>query len=138
MPEIACQIEVMVPFYDIDTMRIVWHGNYVKYMEQARCALLDQIEYNYEQMEASGYTWPVVDMRIKYVKPLVFKQQVIIHAEIAEKEYGLKIVFTFFDKNTGKKLTTAYTKQVAVDIKTGEMCLVSPQILHEKIDAYLA
>ena len=32
--------EIEVPFYDIDPMDIVWHGNYIKYFEVARCALL--------------------------------------------------------------------------------------------------
>ena len=138
MSKISCQIEQVIPFFDIDSMRIVWHGHYVKYMEKARCALLDQIDYNYQQMEDSGYIWPVVDMRIKYVKPLTFKQVVMIEAKIVEQEYGLKISFKFTDKKTGRKLTTAYTKQVAVDKQTGEMCLLSPPILHEKINAYLA
>ncbi len=136
MAEISCRIEQVIPFFDIDSMRIVWHGHYVKYMEKARCALLDKIDYNYQQMEASGYIWPVVDMRIKYVKPLIFKQVIVIEAKIVEQEYGLKIDFKFVDKLTGQKLTTAYTKQVAVDMESGEMCLLSPEILHEKIDAF--
>lgn len=138
MAEISCQIEQVIPFFDIDSMRIVWHGHYVKYMEKARCALLDKIDYNYQQMEASGYIWPVVDMRIKYVKSLTFKQVIVIEAKIVEQEYGLKIDFKFIDKQTGQKLTTAYTKQVAVDVASGEMCLLSPKILHEKINAYSA
>jgi acyl-CoA thioester hydrolase len=32
---------ILVPFFDIDTMNVVWHGHYVKYLEVARCALLD-------------------------------------------------------------------------------------------------
>ena len=60
-------IDINVPFYDVDSMRIVWHGHYVKYIEDARCQLLDEIGYNYQDMEDSGYLWPIVDMRLKYV-----------------------------------------------------------------------
>ena len=137
MPEISCQIEQTVPFFDVDSMHIVWHGHYVKYMEKARCALLDLIDYNYYQMEESGYFWPVIDMRIRYVKPLKFKQMVVIDAKLVDYEYGLRIDFRFTDQLTGEKLTTAYTKQVAVEKNSGEMSLLSQQILHDKIDEYL-
>jgi len=46
---------------------VTWHGNYFRYLETARSALLDNIGYNYRQMVDSGYLWPVVDARIKYV-----------------------------------------------------------------------
>ena len=57
----CAEVEVLVPFHDIDAMRIVWHGNYFRYFEVARCALLASIDYDYEQMGASGYV--VADRR---------------------------------------------------------------------------
>ena len=42
--------EFVVPFFDVDSMRIVWHGHYCKYLELARCKLLDKIGYNYKAM----------------------------------------------------------------------------------------
>lgn len=130
---ISTELEITVPFYDVDAMQVAWHGHYVKYMEEARCQLLDLIDYNYYQMQASGYFWPIVDMRIKYIKPLTFKQKIIVKATLADIDYGLKIDFLFTDKNSGKKLTTAYTKQVAVNQETEEMCLLTPDILEQKI-----
>jgi acyl-CoA thioester hydrolase len=41
--EWAGEVELEVPFFDLDPMNIVWHGNYVKYLEVARCALLETI-----------------------------------------------------------------------------------------------
>jgi len=75
-------------------------------------------------------------MRIKYIKPLAFKQKIIIKATVTDIDYGLKIDFIFTDKQTGKKLTTAYTKQVAVNRETEEMCLLTPDILNQKIKDY--
>jgi len=133
---ITTELEITVPFYDVDAMQVAWHGHYVKYMEQARCQLLDLIDYNYYQMQASGYFWPIVDMRIKYIKPLSFKQEIIIKATVVDIDYGLRIDFVFRDKASGKKLTTAYTKQVAVNRETEEMCLLTPDILNQKIMDY--
>lgn len=133
---ITTSLEITVPFYDVDAMQVAWHGHYVKYMEQARCQLLDLIDYNYYQMQASGFFWPIVDMRIKYIKPLTFEQKIMVKATIADIDYGLKIDFVFTDKQSGKKLTTAYTKQVAVNRETEEMCLLTPDILVQKIMDY--
>ncbi|MGZ5781545.1 MAG: acyl-CoA thioesterase, partial [Burkholderiaceae bacterium] len=60
------EVELQVQFFDLDPMEIVWHGNYVKYLEIARCALLDSIDYNYVQMKESGYAWPIIDMHLRY------------------------------------------------------------------------
>ncbi len=136
MNNISAEIEIEVPFYDVDPMEIVWHGNYVKYFERARYHLLDKLDYNYRQMQASGYAWPVVDLRVKYIKSAVFAQKIIVKATLVEKEYGMKINFLVSDKETNIKLATGYSKQVAVDMQLKEMCLVSPPILQEKIDSY--
>ena len=50
-------------------MEVVWHGHYVKYLEIVRGVLLDSIDYNYAQMKASGYLWPVIDLHLRYVAP---------------------------------------------------------------------
>ncbi|MGE8385221.1 MAG: acyl-CoA thioesterase, partial [Pseudomonas putida] len=40
---LQAEVEVLVPFFDVDMMEVVWHGHYVKYLEVARCALLDKL-----------------------------------------------------------------------------------------------
>lgn len=126
-------VNIKVPFHDVDSMSVVWHGNYPKYFAKARCELLDQIGYNYQQMVESGYTWPVIDMRIKYVKPSVFNQEIAVEAKLVEYESRLKINYLISDAQTGTKLTKGWTIQVAVDRETEEMRLYSPQVLLDKL-----
>lgn len=127
------KIIIRVPFYDVDMMRVVWHGNYIKYFEQARCKLLDKIQYNYLEMEASGYMWPIVDCRVKFVKPAVFNADIEVVATIVEYENRLKIEYVIYDVISRQRLTKGYTVQVAVSIDTGEMCYVTPAALQEKL-----
>ena len=63
---IEASTEFKVEFYDVDSMGVVWHGNYVKYMELGRCALLDKIGYGYNEMKESGYAFPVTSIKLKY------------------------------------------------------------------------
>lgn len=127
------EIEVQPPFFDLDPLGVVWHGNYVRYFELARSALLTRLGYDYEQMAASDYAWPIVDLRIKYAKSLTLKQHVRIRAEITEWENRLKIDYVIRDVATGAKLTTGYTIQVAVDMKTGELQFVCPKVLTDAL-----
>jgi len=129
----SAEVEIQVQFFDLDPMQIVWHGNYVKYLEIARCALLDSIDYNYVQMKESGYAWPIIDMHLRYAGPATFGQRIKIKAEIVEWENRLKIDYEVRDAQSGRRLTRASTMQVAVDITTGEMCFVSPRILFDKL-----
>jgi acyl-CoA thioester hydrolase len=129
----SADTEVQVQFFDLDPMQIVWHGNYVKYLELARCALFDRIGYNYEQMRASGYAWPIIDMQLRYAAPAGFGQRLTLRADIVEWENRLRIDYLITDSATGKRLNRASTTQVAVDIRTGEMCFVSPPVLFEKL-----
>lgn len=130
---IEAETKIVVPFHDIDVMRIAWHGHYVKYLEIARCELLDKIEYNFPEMEASGYAWPVIDLHIRYASPLNFGQQVTVKSKIVEWENRLKIAYQIVDKDSGKRLTKATTTQVAVDIQSKEMLFESPKVLFEKL-----
>jgi acyl-CoA thioester hydrolase len=127
------ETEIDVQFFDLDPMNIVWHGNYVKYLEIARCALLDSIGYNYMQMKESGYMWPVIDVNLRYIGSAVFGQRLLVRAELVEWENRLKVDYLISCAATGKRLTRASTTQVAVEIKTGEMCFGSPPVLFEKL-----
>lgn len=135
-PFIEAYIDTEVAFYEVDPMQIMWHGNYINFMERARCALLEKIGYTYVDMEKDGYGWPVVDVHVKYLKPLQFRQKVRVTARITEYEFGLRLTYTFVDIETGKVTTRAETTQMAINIKTRETNIVSPRELVEKIEAY--
>ena len=131
------EISFPVEFYDVDSMLIVWHGNYIKYMEKARCALLDRIGYGYLVMARSGYSFPIVDVRVKYVRSLRFGQRVRAVASLAEYETCIKIKFEFYDAESGELTTKAESTQMAVDLTSGESCLSTPQEFRDRVEALL-
>ena len=129
--------EILVPFFDIDTMNVVWHGHYVKYLEVARCALLDKIGHNYTAMLESGYAWPVIDMQLRYVRGATFGQTLNVRASLVEWENRLKVNYLITDLASGERLTRAMTVQVAVDIASREMQLASPTIFTDAVERAL-
>ncbi len=134
---LSTYIDIKVPFYDVDSMRVVWHGHYIKYIEDARCELLDKLAYNYLAMEDSGYIWPIVDMRLKYVASAKFGNTIRVFAHLVEYESRMKIEYEIYDLASNKILNKAHTVQVAVDIASEEMQFESPSVFTNKVKVLL-
>ncbi|NQZ28149.1 MAG: acyl-CoA thioesterase [Colwellia sp.] len=135
---VTTAVDIEIPFHDCDPMNVVWHGNYPRYFEVARCQLLRLFNYDYLDMQASGYMWPIVDMRLKYVGSAKFTQMITVTATLVEYENRIKINYLITDKNSGAKLTKGYTIQAAVSMDTNELQFESPAILIEKLQPFLA
>ncbi|MCW4455917.1 acyl-CoA thioesterase [Flavobacterium sp. MXW15] len=131
--DLSLAVELSPAFHDCDPMNVVWHGNYFKYLEIARCALLQRYDYDYPQMREHGHLWPVVDARIKYIRPLLYGQSLRVRAQIVEWENRLKIAYEIRDAGSDALLTRAHTIQVAVDAATNEMLYLCPQVLWDKL-----
>jgi acyl-CoA thioester hydrolase len=135
--KISAEIDFTVEFYDVDPMCIVWHGNYIKYFEKARCALLNKIGYNYLHMEESGYQFPVTSISVKYVGPFRFGERVRARAVLEEYENCIKIRYELCDAATGELRTKGNSTQMAINIVTGESCFVCPPIFVGRVEALL-
>lgn len=136
-PLISAQTEIEVPFQDIDPMQVAWHGNYFRYFEAARAALLRSIDFDYPQMEASGYLWPIIEANVRFVQPLLYAQRALVEAGLVEWENRIKITYELRHIDNGKRLTTGYTVQCAINAKTRELQLVSPPALLDRLKPYL-
>lgn len=127
-----------VPFFDVDSYRIVWHGNYPKYFEIARCQLLEEIGYPYQRMEESGYFFPVIDLHVRYVKPVLFKQEIQVCATLKDWENKLVIDYLITDLHTQERLTKGRTQQVAILMPDNITQFQSPPEFVEHIERRLA
>jgi acyl-CoA thioester hydrolase len=133
MPDLSLVLEVRPAFFEVDPMAVVWHGHYVKYFELARSALMARFGYDYQQMRDSGYRWPIVDLRIKFVRPAVLQELLLVRAEITEFESRLRVQYLVTQAATGAQLTKGHTIQVAVEARTGELQYVCPRVLWERL-----
>jgi len=137
MHRLFSEVEIEIPFHDVDVMEVAWHGHYVKYFEIARCALLRRFDYDYPQMRESGYMWPIVDCHIKYIRPARYGQRIAVRAHLMEYENRLKIGYEIRDALSRERLTRGSTVQVAVDGRNGELQFVSPPTLIERVEKVL-
>ena len=128
--------EIKIPFHDLDPGNVVWHGRYFKYFESARTLLFEGIGYSFVEMTESGILWPIVDVNIRYVRPLLLNQEVHVTACLKEWEIRLVVDYEIVD-DQDVTYTRARTVQAPVDAKTHELVFGSPEILVTNVHARL-
>ncbi len=127
---------IKIPFNDLDPMNIVWHGNYVKYLEQARCDLFEMIDYTYMNMYEDGYMYPIAKMDLKFIKPTTFNQKIEVECILEEVEPAIIISYTIKDIKTGEKIFKAKSTQIGILVNSKETVYQAPKKLIDKIKEY--
>ncbi len=106
--------EIEVRYAETDQMGIVYHANYLVWMEVGRTQLITDLGFNYAELEKEGVLSPVLDIQISYKKPLRYGQKAIVKTWIEEyngfrSTYGYEIY-----NDEGELAVTAISKHVCV------------------------
>jgi acyl-CoA thioester hydrolase len=131
---VSTSVTLKVPYYDVDLMQIVWHGNYLKYFEVARQALFKKYGVDMRRYtEDTRYVFPVVRSMIKHIWPLRFDDEFICTAVL--KEARVKIVLDFEIKliSNDKICVKGWTEQVAVLLPEMEMVFQIPEEIQKAL-----
>jgi acyl-CoA thioester hydrolase len=114
-PLASHEIELSVPFHDLDPMQIVWHGNYYKYFDQARFALFERHGVDlYRYFKESGYLFPIVKTTTKHIIPLRYGDLFHCRALVLEARAKIVIDFEIRLSRNGEIVTRGRSEQVAV------------------------
>ena len=135
---ISAQVRCEVAFHDVDLAQVVWHGHYLKYLENARWALMNTIGFGLEKMLDSGYLWPLVDLHVKFVRAARYGDRLLVRASLVEWEQRLAINYLVTDEGDGARVVRAQTVQVAVRPPDNELLFVMPDCLTGRVTHYLA
>ena len=122
------EVKISVPFFDLDPMQIVWHGNYLNYFEDARRALLDHMGVDlYQYYERTGIVFPIIRTATKHIYPLRYGDEFVCKATLVDSRF--KIVVDFEIRLAGDRALCAKgsTEQVAVRVPEMEMAFSIPE-----------
>ncbi|MFR9650624.1 MAG: acyl-CoA thioesterase [Rikenellaceae bacterium] len=120
--------QIRVRFSEVDSMAIVWHGEYVRYFEDGREAFGREFEgLGYMDIYASGYAAPMVEMELKYKYPLRCNDTATVETRYVESE-AAKIIFEYVIRrdSDGVVVATGLSTQVFID-PDGTLQLNSPE-----------
>jgi acyl-CoA thioester hydrolase len=130
---ISAVVDVQVPFHDVDLAGVVWHGHYMKYLENARWAVMDRVGFGLDTMVASGFLWPVIGLTVKYIRAARYGDSLRVQAWLVEWEARLLLNYLILDAKDGSRVGRAQTVQVAVERETGTLQLASPACLTDRV-----
>lgn len=120
-----------VRFSEVDSMNIVWHGNYALYFEEAREAFGKRYGIDYLTIFSKGFYTPLVDFHVEYKHPLIYGDEARIDIIYKDSE-SAKIIFLYeiYNLKTNKLIATGNTTQVFLD-KNYNLVLYAPDFFIE-------
>jgi len=131
MDKLTASKEIEVRFSEVDSMKIVWHGSYAFYFEDAREAFGKKYGLAYNYIFDNGYYAPLVDLRFCYKKPLTYGRKARIDITFRNTE-AAKIIFDYaiYDLEDGALAATGYSIQVFLD-KQYQLVWTNPPFFEE-------
>jgi len=118
---LSTEVVAEVAFHDVDLAHIAWHGHYLKYLENARWALMGRIGWRLEDMIAAAEGWPIINLQVKYLRASRFQDRLIVRASLVEWETRLVINYLVTDAATHERVARAQTSQVVVNMPAGTL-----------------
>lgn len=103
--------ERKINYYETDRMGVVHHSNYIRFLEEARCFWLEQIDMPFALLEENGITIPVLGVNCTYKNHVTFGDTILIKPYM--KEYSgvrMTVGYDVIEKVTGKTVIEAETK----------------------------
>lgn len=98
-------------YYETDQMGIIHHSNYIRWMEEARMDMMEQMGYSYKEMEEAEIMSPVLSVQCEYKSMVRFSDTVIIETRVSQYN-GVKLTvqYRMTDKETGELRTMAQSE----------------------------
>lgn len=123
---VSVQKEIEIRFSEVDSMGVVWHGNFVKYLEDGRECFGAKYGLSYMRVVSEGFLVPIVDMKLKYKKSAKYGEKLVVQTKFVHSA-AAKIIFdyTIYRQSDMEVLIEARTVQVFTDIN-GQLILTSP------------
>jgi acyl-CoA thioester hydrolase len=120
-------VNLKLRFSEIDSMGVVWHGNYIQFFEDAREAFGIKYKMPYLDIYHSGYYIPIVSIGCEYKSPLKYGDEAVVDITYFDTP-AAKIVFKYNIRNirTGNLAATGESVQVFLSVSGNHTCIICP------------
>ena len=76
--------ETTVMYGDTDSYQVVWHGSYLRWLEEGRYSVCKMIGVQVDELEKQGIAFPIIDMHVRYKSPAKIFEDIVIETKIAD------------------------------------------------------
>lgn len=130
-PALIDRTTILVRFSEVDALKIVWHGEYVKYFEDGRESFGMRYDLGYWDVYNNGYTTPIVDLQIQYKQSLTFGEKAIVETRYIPIDAAKIILeYTIYKEDGVTVAATGRTMQVFLN-SNNELELTNPDFFIE-------
>jgi len=132
MKYLEATLEVDVRFSETDAMGVIWHGNYLKYFEDAREHFGQTYNMEYLDLYHKGFFTPIVKSEINHKNSVNYGEKIKVVARL-QKMDSAKIVFHYevYNLATNKLAAKGTTIQVFLSTGSRELELIKPEFIVE-------
>ena len=125
--------EVKVFHADTDCYGIVWHGTYLRFLEQARCEFAATTKTSMKSLEENGILTPLIEINVKY-KHAAKVYDVLLVETTVDKLSPLRATMLqkIINKQTGKEVAIAEVTFVCTD-KNGNLYRKMPEQMYNML-----
>lgn len=130
-PELLERVRIPVRFSEVDSLRIVWHGHYIKYFEEGREAFGRKYGFGYLDVFENGLLTPIVHTSCDYKKPLQYGDNAVVETRYVDSD-AAKLIFEFTVFKESNMEIVAEGKSIQVFLDTNfELLLTVPPFFAE-------
>ena len=130
-PPLELTITRTLRFSEVDALAIAWHGNYLRFFEDAHTELMRRIGLGYDRYFAANLGAPIAQAHVDYHAPLRLDESFTVTARLFWND-GARLNVEYEIHNAVDALVaTGYTVQMFVELDTRQPCLAPPPLLQE-------
>ena len=109
--------ERRINYYETDRMGVVHHSNYIRFLEEARCSMLDEMGIPYSYLEEQGIMIPVLGVNCSFKQHVTFDDIIVIEPYIKDfNGVRLTVGYNVLNKSTNSTVLTGETKHCFTDM----------------------
>jgi acyl-CoA thioester hydrolase len=128
----SVDVELEVPFHDVDALKVVWHGHYSKYVEIGSMALMRSRGLDLDELERLGHRTVIIETRCRHIYPLRYGERFRIRSWFEDLEYRICIGFEVLNLTQGRRSARGHTIMASLDPE-GRLLLVTPLDLVQRL-----
>jgi acyl-CoA thioester hydrolase len=121
----AVAVELEIPFHDVDSLRLVWHGHFCKYLEIGRTALFRAHGLDAKDVFGLGYHFLVTETHVRHLQPLRYADLLRVASWFGEIDNRIRVAYELTNLSTQRVCAVASTTLVTVT-GDGGLCLETP------------
>ncbi len=111
------ETRLRVRYAETDQAGVVYHSNYLVWLEVGRVELCRDYGFNYREMEREDDAYlPVVEVRVKYYSPARYDDEIIVRTRVIQlRTRSIKFAYEVLRASDGRLLAEGETHHIVMN-----------------------